>query len=478
MKLFTIEDEVFELDSLPDNIEEIKNFIIEYKLTVSSQQKICLFYHNMNQKENCVKLLKWCLDSCMFNNEDADILKLTLMAYYIETQTHKEECTKLFSSLEGTKYKNVLDLIKGYFFYFQQKYDTALFLLKNDEIGRNLIYLSTNQPEKVETNDPLLQGYKYYLLNDTINAIRFFTVELRNNANVLSYLIRLDPDEFYNHNLKTEKIANSIENQIVEISKISNEEEKEMKLQNLYKMNEKIEEEYFYEKGKKYHINKQYEEALENYIKCKSELANYQIKRISGVKYGQNEELKTIYDLRKNYSKKDMNPIKEFFHMKKIQKYIDESTYFNNRGYFLYFIADKNKEILDEVKNDLEDSYDFSIGPAASYFQLANKYANSEQKKIIDFNIEAIGRTDLEEIDDVLKDAILNVNESPEKSKKIFLQYLSGKEYLSSNVSQTIARGIGICLAIAGDPFCEIIFKYLNDQTNLKIFKERRAKNQ
>lgn len=479
MKLYSINGDDLDFDVLPSDLSEMKSLITGYELTVSSQQKLALLYYKDSQYKNCLDLLKFCLSKNLFSTENSDRIKLTLLAYYLDLNIEKEEVTNLFTQLENTQFEKELKMLKGYYLFFEKKYDTALFCLEEDILAKNLIYLEKGKPEKVETSDFLLKGYKQYLLGDLEGALRNFVIEYDKNKKVLAYLIRLAPERYYsNQNFPTDKwIRNSPEYKLLEISQIRDKIEREKGVSKYFQENPKIEEEYFYERAKKLHLEKQYEDALEYYIKCKSNLADYQIKRILGIKHPHFKNLIEFDTIREESNKDKGNPVQEFHRLRNIRKYIDESAYLNNRAYYLYFMDNITSQMINEVKEDLQDSYDFSVGLVISHFNKALKTASSDQKKAIKYNKNVLENPEYEQINQDLMDAIKNVKSNPNIYLHVFLDYLSGKKGpLSDSVNKTVVRGIGICLALKGDRFAVHIFNYLKDQPNLEVFHRRYGK--
>lgn len=479
MRVFTTNGDSFEFDGPPPPIEDIKSFISEYELTISSQQKLALLYYNANQPESCLELLRHCLSMNLFSTENSDLIKLTLLAFYIETDTEREEASGLFSQLETTSFQKELKILKGYYLFSQQKYDTALFCLEDDVSAKNMIFLAKKHPEKVETTDPLFNGYKQYLMGDIEGAIKHFKVEYEKNKRVLVYLLRLSPERFADKKEYPieDWMIETTEYKLLEISKIKNTNEREEKLGEYYNLNEKIKDEFLYQKGKRLHLEKSYEEALEYYIQCESQEADYQVKRILGIKHESCKDLIELQKIKSSYRNIIDNPVNEFNKLKKIRGYIDECTYYNNRGYSLYFIENPTEHVLNEIKEDLQDTYDFSVGPVISYFNRALDLATAEQKKAVRYNKDALENKEFESIDHDLSDAIQNLRNNPDNSLRVFISYLSGdRGEISDNISKVVASGVGICLALKGDKFARKIFEYLNDQTNLNAFHKNFSK--
>lgn len=515
MKVFTTSGDFFEIEPPLPSLDEIKAFITDYELTISSQQSLALFYYKMGNKEDCLEILKYSLKMNIFNTTNSDIIKLTMLAYFIETKSERDEISNLFSQLEKTDFQNELKILKGYYLFSQKKYDTALFCLENDTFARNMIFLSKNEPEKVETNDPFFKGYKFYLENDTEGAIKYFKKEYETNKNVIVYLSRLDENSLSQDSLSQDSLSqdslsqdmsqidnisqinmsydnksndnnfytdldlvkNSIEFKIKNILLIKDPEERQEKLKKFYEENECIKDEYFYEKGKYLHKKKLYKEALEFYLKSNFILSDYQAKRILGIKfenkYFKDKNLIFLENLKINFNKEEFDILNLFNKLKENKNFIDESTYFNNRGFYLYFIENLSENILNEIKNELKDSLDFSVGPIISYFNKAYLTANDEQKKVIKFNKESLENEENEILNEELENCILNLRNDPDKYLNIFIKYLSGeKGNFNSNILKFIVKGIGICLALKNDKFCEKIFEYLDDKVNLRIFKK------
>ncbi|ELQ73985.1 hypothetical protein THOM_3125, partial [Trachipleistophora hominis] len=463
MKLHTKDNGLFELDALPDDMALLKDFITEYQLTTSSQQKLALLYYENNEFENCLELLKFCVSQNLFSSNDLQKLNLTLLAFYIEQGRggkYLDECTKLFLQLENTKYKDELNFIKGYFFLYKEKYDTALFLLSNDVLGRNLIHLSMKCPEKVESSDPLLQGYKAYLENDEETAVKYFKQEYQKNKKVLPYLLRLAPNEFsYKDSDEWTKETPEYRLSAKEQDNVYTEQEL------LDTFGDVIKDEFLYQRARQLHLKEQYEEALECYIQCCGRrAADYQVRRILGLPFEDNKELGDLYQLKKK-NKEIGNPVEGFINLKNNRKYLDDATYYCNRGYYVYFIDYYTEQIKKEIKDDLEIE-DFSEA-ALCYFRKALEKADLEQEKGIAYNIQMLEKEkEYEYVERDLEDAIENVKNDPDRSLATFIKYVERE----NNV--VAARGIGVVLAMRNDPFCIKIFKYLHDDHNLKIFLE------
>ncbi|KRH94695.1 hypothetical protein M153_1640007181 [Pseudoloma neurophilia] len=480
MRLWTMNGEPFDFDGLTSTLEEMKAFIVDYELTISSQQKLALFYYQKGQIQNCLELLEYCLSINLFSTDNSDQIKLALLAFYLDTDTEREEVMTLLTELENTKFKDELQMLKGYYLFSEKKYDTAAFCLENDVAAKNIIYLVKNQPEKVETTDPLLNGYKNYLLGDLEEAIKYFKIEYEKNPKVLAYLLRLAPETFYLNSKYPidDWTKNTAEFKLLEISRLRKNERLDA-LSDYYKINPKIKEEFLYEKAKDLHIKEFYEEALEYYTECTSKLADYQCKRILGIKYPGQADLIELDSIKDESQEGHGGPVEEFLHLKKIRKYIDDSAYYNNRAFNLYFIDNITPQIKNEIKLDLNNNKDFSVESIISYLNKALETANPEQKKVIRYNKSVLETPDYEEIDDDLSDAILNIKNDPKSSLEVLLKYLSGKRgTLNSTVNKTIARGIGICLALKGNKFAEHIFKYLKDHTNLQVFYQQMTQNE
>ncbi|ELA48167.1 hypothetical protein VCUG_00405, partial [Vavraia culicis subsp. floridensis] len=463
MKLHTKDNGIFELDALPDDMTLLKDFITEYQLTTSSQQKLALLYYENNEFENCLELLRFCVSQSLFSASDLERLNLTLLAFYIEQgqgDKYLDECTKLFLQLENTKYKDELNCIKGYFFLYKEKYDTALFLLANDVLGRNLIHLSMRCPEKVETSDPLLQGYKAYLENEVETAVKYFTEEYKRNKKVFPYLLRLAPNKFsYKDSDEWTKGTPEYKLCAKEQDGVYTEEEL------LETFGDIVKDEFLYQRAKQLHLKGQYEDALEYYIQCSGRrTADYQSKRILGLPFEDKKELSDLYQLRKT-NEGASNPVEGFSSLKRIKQYLDDATYYSNRGYYVYFVDYYTDKIKKEIKDDLEIE-DFSKA-ALLYFKKALETADSEQERGIVYNIQMLEREkEYEDVENDLRYAIDNVKNNPDRSLATFIKYVESENSLIA------ARGVGVVLAMRNDPFCIKIFKYLHDDHNLNIFLE------